>query len=59
MELANQPGCWLWNPNPQPDETVTWSGGCTGGKRSGKGEEVWRFREDGEWKTSGGRRGGS
>ena len=54
MELANQPGCWKWNPYPQPDETVTWSGGCTDGRPSGKGEEVWRFREDGEWKTSGG-----
>ena len=55
MELANQPGCWRWNPHPQPEETVTWSGGCTDGKASGKGEEVWRFRKDGEWKTSGGR----
>ena len=55
MELANQPGCWRWNPYPQPGETVTWSGGCTDGKASGKGEEVWRFRKDGEWKTSGGR----
>ena len=55
MELANQPGCWRWNPYPQPGETVTWSGGCTDGKASGKGEETWRFRKDGEWKTSGGR----
>ena len=54
MELANQPGCWRWNSHPQPGETVTWSGGCTDGKASGKGEEVWRFRKDGEWKTSGG-----
>ena len=53
MELANQPGCWRWNPNPQFLKTVTWSGGCTDGKASGKGEEVWRFRKDGE--TSGGR----
>ena len=54
MELGNQPGCWKWNPNPQPGETVTWTGGCTDGKASGKGKLVWRFRKDGEWKTSGG-----
>lgn len=54
MEIANQPECYRWNPNPAPEETVTWSGACVGGKASGKGKEVWRFREDGEWKTSGG-----
>ena len=52
MEVSNQPGCWMWNPNPAPEETVTWTGGCTDGKASGKGKRVWRFREDGEWKTS-------
>lgn len=51
MEIANQPGCYRWNPNPQPDETVRWSGACVDGKASGKGEEFWRFREDGPWVT--------
>ena len=54
METANQPGCFVWNPNPEADETVTWSGPCVGGKASGHGEFVWRFREDGRPKTSGG-----
>lgn len=48
METANQPGCHVWNPNPQPDETVEWSGGCdSDGKASGKGRSTWRFRDDG------------
>jgi hypothetical protein len=24
-------GCKVWNPHPQPDETVNWSGGCVNG----------------------------
>lgn len=52
MEAANRPGCYLWNPHPKPEETVTWSGACVDGKASGKGEAAWRFREDGESKTS-------
>ena len=54
MEIANQPGCYTWNPNPQPEETVTWSGGCVDNKASGKGKRAWRFRKDGQWKTSSG-----
>ena len=54
METANQPGCHVWNPNPAADETVTWSGPCVDGKASGRGEVVWRFRENGtgkdEWR---------
>ena len=38
---ANQP-CQLYNPYPEPGETVTWSGGCSNGKASGEGREVWR-----------------
>lgn len=52
MEAANRPGCYLWNPHPKPEETVTWSGACVDGKASGKGEAAWRFRKDGESKTS-------
>ncbi len=54
IEIANQPGCYMWNLHPSPEETVTWSGACIDGKASGKGKEVWRFREDGEWKTTSG-----
>ena len=37
MELSNRPGCYIWNFSPQVGETVTWSGGCAGGKPSGEG----------------------
>ena len=52
MEVTNHSGCYIWNPNPQPEETVTWSGGCVDGRVSGKGRATWRFREDGRWKSS-------
>ena len=53
-ETANQPGCHIWDPYPAPEETVTWSGSCVDGKASGRGEVIWRFREDGQWKTTSG-----
>lgn len=34
-------GCLVFNPNPQPNETVTWSGGCVDGNAEGVGEIVW------------------
>ena len=52
METSNQPGCYVWNPNPAPEETVTWTGSCVDGKASGRGKLVWRFRRDGVSKTS-------
>ena len=55
IEFANRPGCYRWNPNPAPEETVTWSGGCLDGKPSGKGKEVWLFRKEGWWQTSSGK----
>lgn len=33
--------CMIWNENPQPNETVTWSGNCVDGKAEGTGEAVW------------------
>ena len=52
MEVVDQPGCHVWNENPQLEETVTWSGRCVDGKVSGRGRAVWRFREDGVSKSS-------
>ena len=52
METSNEPGCFIWNPNPEPEETVTWAGGCADGKASGKGRTIWRFRRDGRWRTT-------
>ena len=37
----NQP-CQLYNSNPVPGETVTWSGSCVDGKAFGEGRIVWR-----------------
>ena len=37
----NQP-CQVYNPNPVPGETVTWSGECAAGKAFGKGRLVYR-----------------
>ncbi len=42
--------CLVWDALPQPDETVTWSGPCVGGKASGYGTEVFRYRDEGVWK---------
>lgn len=39
-------GCWVWNPNPKPNESVTWSGPCLDGKAHGDG--VLQWFEDGE-----------
>ena len=54
METANQPGCYFWNPNPQPGETVTWTGDCSNGLASGVGTREWRYRNaDGQAVSSG------
>ena len=50
--VENRPGCFIWNPRPHPGETMTWSGECLGGRPHGAGETVWRWREDGERRTS-------
>jgi hypothetical protein len=33
--------CKVWNPEPQPNESVTWSGGCENGFATGKGVLKW------------------
>lgn len=38
--------CKIWNPAPQPNETVSWSGDCKNGFADGYGEEAWF--EDGQ-----------
>lgn len=34
-------GCKVWNPNPQPNETVTWTGACLDGFADGMGVLTW------------------
>ena len=41
MELANQPGCYVWNPNLQPDASATWTGECAEGMAQGTGTLKW------------------
>ena len=45
ITASNQP-CKIWNPSPQPNESVTWSGPCKDGFASGEG--VLRWTEDGK-----------
>jgi hypothetical protein len=40
ITVTNQP-CKVWNPNPQPNEAVTWSGECKDGYASGEGHLRW------------------
>ena len=40
ITATNQP-CKIWNPNPQPNESVTWSGECKDGYASGQGLLRW------------------
>jgi hypothetical protein len=48
-------GCRVWNPHPQPNETIQWSGACTNGLAQGRGAAQW-FKDgvpletdEGEW----------
>ena len=45
ITTTNQP-CKLWNPEPRPNESVTWSGQCDNGLATGKG--VLKWTEDGK-----------
>ena len=40
-ELASHPGCHVWHVNFYADQTVTWTGGCSGGQASGTGTLKW------------------
>jgi hypothetical protein len=50
-------GCQVWNPHPQPNETIRWSGACANGLAQGRGAAQW-FRnnvlfetDQGEWQA--------
>src|ERR1700733_14241418 len=40
ITTTNKP-CKVWNPEPQANESVTWSGPCKDGFASGKGILFW------------------
>ncbi len=48
-------GCQVWDPNPQLEESVKWSGSCANGRAEGPGTTQWSkadvaFETDeGEW----------
>jgi hypothetical protein len=50
-------GCRVWNPHPQPNESVHWSGACANGFAEGRGAAQWfhsnlPFESDeGEWRA--------
>ena len=39
--IADQKGCRIANPFPQPGESVNWTGGCKGGLADGSGKMQW------------------
>jgi len=49
-------GCKVWNPNPQLDEAVAWSGSCDNGRAEGHGIVRWLRggtaveTDEGEWR---------
>jgi len=49
-------GCQIWNPNPQLEETVSWSGSCAQGRAKGDGVVQWSKggvayeTDEGEWR---------
>ena len=48
-------GCKVWNPHPQPNEAVNWSGSCVNGLAQGPGSLQWLNngklyeKDQGEW----------
>ena len=43
MEVANQPGCHVWNEHFQPEATATWTGECSSGLVTGPGKLTWEW----------------
>ena len=54
--LDTSAGCKVWNPHPQANETLRWSGACPNGFAHGRGAAQWSrgnlpFETDeGEWR---------
>ncbi len=56
--LDGRTGCAIWNPNPVPEETVSWLGDCVDGKTSGKGLLTYTVKGEFHSRYEGGERGG-
>jgi hypothetical protein len=54
--VADKLGCRIWDPNPQLEESVAWSGSCTNGRAEGRGIVRWLKgdttveTDEGEWR---------
>jgi hypothetical protein len=48
----NETNCKVWNDNPQPKETISWSGDCADGYAYGSGIIIWYKdkKENGRYK---------
>ena len=46
-ELASHPACYVWDDYYYADQTVTWTGGCSGGLASGTGMLRWVWGGEG------------
>jgi hypothetical protein len=45
--VDDRTGCWVWDPFPDPNDTVAWSGGCGPDARAA-GHGVVEWRSDGK-----------
>ena len=45
MEITQQPGGHVWNPNLRTGVSVTWTGECVGGFAQGAGTLTWTGME--------------
>ena len=60
-EIANHPGCYLWNPGPREGFSANWSGECSQGFAEGRGEVTWQWNDGSSIETGllqGGKREG-
>ena len=53
MEISGRSGCYVWNPVPQPNETATWTGECSGGLVQGTGTLRWVISDGDEQVVTG------
>ena len=51
--VANKPGCLVWDNDYRPDQTVTWSGKCSGSMVAGQGSLTWQTDEGTHHRTLG------
>ena len=53
MELANQPGCHVWNEGLQIESVAEWTGACSSGFATGPGTLTWEWPPDSRQEVKG------